>query len=80
MTPRLNSQNTNMLLVIHDLQLDLGVILNLLSPFSLSFALFFFFFFFRHVFMCVRAFERCAYYAPRAQLNILLTKTERGRD
>lgn len=87
MTPRTESQNINMLLVIHDLQLNLGVILNLLSP--LSPALLFFLTFIHActvcTFMCVCvgvcAFElNMCLYVPQTHLNILLTQPERVKD
>ena len=68
----------NMLLVIHDLQLDLRVILSLLSPSSLSLS--FSFLTCTYMCVCVCVHLSGAYYTLRAQLNILLTKTEGGRD
>lgn len=66
-----------MLLVIQDLLLDLEVILNDLSPSSPLLA---FFFSDKYLYACVLLSCMHAYYTPQAQLNILLTETERRKD
>lgn len=67
MTPKMKNTNT---LIFHDQQFNLAVNLLFIFPTCI-------------VFICMCAFElycRHAYYAPQAQLNILLTKTEGGKD